>query len=535
MKKLLSIALTLIMVLSLGTYSFAATSTQSTSGVVRLEAEDGQLTGSAQIDTGDTASKGKFISYIDQVGNSVTFKNVSQSKSISIGYSRGNSGPGKMSLYLNNVHSQDISFPETGDWYGFQTCTLNIDIPAGASIKFQFDNGDAAINIDYVDFSANTLDATVFPSPAAPADTTAVTAAIPAPAVGVVRLEAESAVLTGSAQLDTGDTASKGSFVSYIDEVGNSVTFNNVPKAKALSIRYSRGNDGPGKMSLYLNNVHSKDITFPETGDWYGFANCIVPIDIPMGTNIKLQFDNGDDAINIDYIDLDTNSAAPAATTPAAVVTTPAAVTTPPAVTTPTEPAAKPAVEPTTKPAAKPVAKPTPTPVTKPAAKPVKITANMRTAAKALVAQVKKLASVHGQGLAGMVSKNGLAFVMGYGGDGIDYQEINLTASMIGKNAKGYPTIKVGTDVISLNDSLPVFNAIKTSPKLNELALSANIDTLDAFKKANNVTQFLGVMYQPNGVIITGGWDSQTATGLWMFFKKEGTQYKLFRIINIQV
>jgi hypothetical protein len=105
MKKILSMALTLMMSISTLSLTTMPASAKA-EGTVRLEAEKAQLSGSSQIENGiTTASNGSFISYIDEVGNAVTFKNVPAAKSISIGFAR-----------VNDVHSQDISFPNTGDW-----------------------------------------------------------------------------------------------------------------------------------------------------------------------------------------------------------------------------------------------------------------------------------------------------------------------------------------------------------------------------------------------------------------------------------
>jgi len=49
-----------------------------------------------------------------------------------------------------------------------------------------------------------------------------------------------------------------------------------------------RGNDGAGKISLYINGVHAKDISFPNAGDWTGSYKMInVPISIQDNATIK--------------------------------------------------------------------------------------------------------------------------------------------------------------------------------------------------------------------------------------------------------
>ena len=149
--------------------------------------------------------------------------------------------------------------------------------------------------------------ATVTPPTSAPS---------PTPIAGLVRLEAESSQLVGSAKKYSYPAASSGKIVSYLDKNGNSITFKSSVKANGIIIGYARGLTGDGQLSLYINDVNKEDIIFPNTGGWgtnkNDYKEVKVVCDIPLNANIRLQFDAGDIPVNIDYIDLNTNKITPA-------------------------------------------------------------------------------------------------------------------------------------------------------------------------------------------------------------------------------
>ena len=121
----------------------------------------------------------------------------------------------------------------------------------------------------------------------------------PAPPV----LEAENAVLTGCyAQSDV--QASNGFRVDGIDAVGDSVKFTQVPVGTRVTFWYATPNNG--QMSLYVNDVFRAQVDFaPTPGGWiYPFVGKEVVTDIPAGSSVKLQFNSGDAAINLDYIQI---------------------------------------------------------------------------------------------------------------------------------------------------------------------------------------------------------------------------------------
>lgn len=100
------------------------------------------------------ASNGQGVGYIG-VNGGVYWQNAPAATSITIGYAVH--GSGQLSLYINNVYQQKISFPNTGAWTGtgaYNTVTINQTIPAEALVTLRHDGGtDYATNIDYIIFS----------------------------------------------------------------------------------------------------------------------------------------------------------------------------------------------------------------------------------------------------------------------------------------------------------------------------------------------------------------------------------------------
>lgn len=83
-------------------------------------------------------------------GSSVSFSNVIAGDTIDIRYCTFNS-PGKLGLYINGTHDQDVIFPSTQSWGGtYATQTVTAKVPQGATIKLQYDNGGSGANLDYI-------------------------------------------------------------------------------------------------------------------------------------------------------------------------------------------------------------------------------------------------------------------------------------------------------------------------------------------------------------------------------------------------
>ncbi len=61
---------------------------------------------------------------------------------------------GQLSLYVDDVHAQDVVFSSTNSWSGtYGVVTVDLPIPNGATIKLQRDAGDAGTNVDYIELN----------------------------------------------------------------------------------------------------------------------------------------------------------------------------------------------------------------------------------------------------------------------------------------------------------------------------------------------------------------------------------------------
>ncbi|MEW9697563.1 glycoside hydrolase family 76 protein [Paenibacillus sp. SI8] len=140
----------------LAAMTYSLLSGQSTKLSGKVEGEDGRKYGSAYNQADSNASGGYEVGSIDHTGAAVEFSNVAATNSMTIGYASALNGA-KLSLYINGADTQDVTFSNTGKWTGagaYTEKTINVTIPDGATVKFQYDSGDVAANIDYIVLSA---------------------------------------------------------------------------------------------------------------------------------------------------------------------------------------------------------------------------------------------------------------------------------------------------------------------------------------------------------------------------------------------
>lgn len=248
----------------------------------RYEAENATLNGpTKETITDGSASGGSQVGSIDKAGENVEFKNMTAYSKVLVHYASMNSG--KISVYLNDDKIKDLNFTSTDGWSGdgkYKDLIFDVNIPSGGTLKFQYDNGDAALNLDYIEYFAP---------------------------MTVVRYEAENATISDPTSMkETGtNNASGGGQVGSINEVGKNVEFKNMPVCKKVLFRYATKQKGT--ISIYKNGDHYKDLSFESTGDWSGNNNYridSIDIDINAGDSLKVQYDNGDAAINLDYIEV---------------------------------------------------------------------------------------------------------------------------------------------------------------------------------------------------------------------------------------
>ncbi len=118
------------------------------------------------------------------------------------------------------------------------------------------------------------------------------------------RIEAERGQKYGTGRNESTTSASGGQLVGSMDKAGAGVEFHNVSATNSLTFRAASANKG-AKLSLYVNGRFARKVEFPYTGNWNStFADTTVPISIPDGATVKLQYDTGDSAANIDYLTL---------------------------------------------------------------------------------------------------------------------------------------------------------------------------------------------------------------------------------------
>lgn len=132
----------------------------------------------------------------------------------------------------------------------------------------------------------------------------------------IVRFEAENAMLLGDAQIFSDMDASAGSGVAYIYTNGSGFSLSDLPHSEALVIRYT--SELAGTISLYIND-QKHSVSFAPTGAWEGnYAYVTLNTSISENSTLTLQFDSGDTAMNVDYIQMST------------VIETPPPITDPP-------------------------------------------------------------------------------------------------------------------------------------------------------------------------------------------------------------
>ncbi|MEV6012972.1 carbohydrate-binding protein [Streptomyces sp. NPDC051976] len=236
----------------------------------RQAASLGVLQGGAKLEPHGNAWDGQNVGYMVNVGDGVSFPNLSASSVLDVDYAAASTGT--FSLYINGTKSQAVTFPATGDWNTFATKTVYAAIPAGATVTLQHDSGDTIINVDYIQQRGPMT----------------------------ARQGATVGKLQGGAKLESHGNAWGGQNVGYMVNVGDGVSFPNLNASGVLDVDYAAASTGT--FSLYINGTKNRAVTFPATGDWNTFTELTIPVTIPPGATVTLQHDSGDTIINVDYI-----------------------------------------------------------------------------------------------------------------------------------------------------------------------------------------------------------------------------------------
>ena len=115
----------------------------------------------------------------------------------------------------------------------------------------------------------------------------------------IIRFEAENGIFSGDAQLYDDNDASNGSGVAYIYTAGSGFTLTDLPQSEQVTIRYA--SELAGTISIYIND-QKHSLSFAPTGAWESdYSYVILKTPIEENSSLRVQFDSGDTAMNVDY------------------------------------------------------------------------------------------------------------------------------------------------------------------------------------------------------------------------------------------
>ena len=263
------------------------------------ELEDGELSGSARIDTEHAGYSGSgFVAGMGDVGAGTSVEVVVDEAGpydLTIGYANGpNPSPDPvtktLSIFIGEERTQ-VGLPPTGSWKTWGTHTVRVDLPAGPStLRLEKLTGDDGhVNLDYVQVLE-------------PAST---------------RYEAEDAGRAGGANVQTEHAGYSGTgYVAGMETVGAEVTFTveaDEAGDHALALGYANGpHPAPGltkTLDLAVNDGPAEAITFANTGAWNSWSTSTETVALEAGTNtISYTVPSGDGQtngrVNLDYLDV---------------------------------------------------------------------------------------------------------------------------------------------------------------------------------------------------------------------------------------
>ena len=143
-----------------------------------------------------------------------------------------------------------------------------------------------------------------------------------APEPSVTKVEAESGSILGGASVFDDGAASGGQGVAYISEIGNGFSLTNVPSSDTIAITYA--SELSGNISIRVNSADAGNVSFQSTGAWVGnYTTVELPVSIPQNATFEVFFDNGDTAMNVDFVEFITSGPTPPPTPTPVVTQTP--------------------------------------------------------------------------------------------------------------------------------------------------------------------------------------------------------------------
>jgi Carbohydrate binding module (family 6) len=225
------------------------------------EAESGVRNG-CYLQADANASGGYRIDGLDANGDYVSLTGFPAATRIKIRYASPNSGT--FGLYVNGGRAASIPItstgPAPGGWNTYAESAVNVSIPANATVKFQKDAADVAINLDY-----------------------SITGLI----------EMESGALTGGAT-DWPDYYASAGHSVLIDSASDTVSLTNFPATNQLALRYSTYDyNTTTTINLSVNGGPPQTITLPHNrgggGSAYAYTDQVVGVNIPAGAVVSFQ------------------------------------------------------------------------------------------------------------------------------------------------------------------------------------------------------------------------------------------------------
>jgi len=119
---------------------------------IRREAEDTRqvvIYGRTMIE--GLSSGGTMVTYFEEKGESITFKDCPAANSINIRYATPKS-TASAHLYVNGNKVKELYFKDSGSYYTTADYKVSVDIPKGANVKILLISSCTGINLDYIDF-----------------------------------------------------------------------------------------------------------------------------------------------------------------------------------------------------------------------------------------------------------------------------------------------------------------------------------------------------------------------------------------------
>ena len=238
-----------------------------------VEAESGSILGNASVYVDPAASGDRGVAYISSLNAGFQIHDTPAASGVDIRYASEVSGT--LSIFIDGTFTGAVQFPSTGAWVGsYDSVFFPVEIIAGSNFEMTFTSGDAAMNVDFIDF--------VPPS--------------------TQPVEAESGTILGTASIYSDAAASGGRGVAYISAPNSGLAILGAPAASGVEIRYASARSG--SLSAFVNGNLAGAVNFASTGGWIGNYGLVsFATNIPAGSNFELIFRDGDTAMNVDRVD----------------------------------------------------------------------------------------------------------------------------------------------------------------------------------------------------------------------------------------